>query len=452
MNKATDQPPLSISAEREPPDAGCDGIDPALLRSRRMLQIGPRTDAKLGEEPAQLLKKRRQAPKPNFEELIPLLISLWRRLHKVKGGPPESLQTREFREAVDAIVHLNQGLERTQELIGKDYFKDKRLLGAYLLYHWLLHYAQGLSLLEELPNPPRKVLDLCSGAAPFALAALQHGAEEIIAVDQNQDALQLGAEICGKSGHTLTIRPWKADPAGVLNKLPVDGSFDLIIMGYCLGELHPETHSGWFEHQNDFISSLLNRLSPDGFLLLVENSWPNANKRLLRIRDHFVKQGVPIQAPCVWKGQCPALQTAKSPCYAQRPFKKPYLISELQRACGINLGSLKMSYLILKSPRSGWPLLQKEGLYRIISPPIEAIHGKRYYLCGTDGKKSLGSRLKVHPSESRAFEYLQRGDLISIENSLNSGDSMDIIKDTKVSIKAACGKALPEGHCCIDNH
>lgn len=397
--------------------------------------------------------KRRPVPKPNFEELIPLLISIWRRLHKIKGGPADRLQTREFREAVDMIATLTQGLEETQKLIGQDYFKDRKLLSAYLLYHWILHYAQGLSLLGELPSAPRRVLDVCSGAAPFALAALQHGAEEVYALDQNEDALQIGAEICGKSGYTLTIRPWKAGTknanekdahSALPNALPVDGQFDLIIMGYCLEELFQENGSKWFEQQNAFVDTLLKRLSPDGYLLLVENSWPSANKRLLRMRDHFVKQGVPIQAPCVWKGQCPALQSAKSPCYAQRPFQKPYLISELQRAAQINLGSLKMSYLLLKSPQSEWPMLPKEHLYRIVSPPIEAIHGKRYYLCGTDGKKSLGSRLADHPSESKAFEYLQRGDLIAVEEALNSGDLMDIIAGTKVSIRAACGKPLPE--------
>jgi len=384
--------------------------------------------------------KRRPQPKPDFDELIPLLISAWRRLSNIKGGPSDALQTREFRGVVDSILSLNKGLEETQDFVGKDYFKDRTLLGAYLLYHWILHYAQGLSLLEELPSPPRRVLDICSGPAAFAYAALKHGAEEVYAIDQNLDALNLGAQICGKSGHTLTIRPWKAHQ----DKLPVEGKFDLITMGYCLEELFPKHTSGWLEKQQSFTRSLLNLLTPDGHLLLVESSWPHTNQRMLRLRDGIVGEGIAIQAPCVWKGQCPALQAANSPCYAQRPFQKPYLISEIQRAAKINLSSLKMSYLIIKSPEASWPAIPDQPVYRIVSPPVDSLRGKRFYLCGTDGKKSLGSRLADHPAESKAFNYLQRGDLIAVEGALNTKDLMEVVQETKVYIRAACGKALPE--------
>jgi SAM-dependent methyltransferase len=385
-------------------------------------------------------KKRRPSPKPELDELMPLLISVWRRLHKIKGGPEDRLQTREFRGAAEGIALLNQRVERSDKEPLPDYFSDKQLLGSYLLYHWPLHYAQGLSLLDELPAPPRRVLDLCSGAAPFAFAAIRHGAEEVIALDSQPVALKFGAEICGKQGHTLTTRTWNA----LEETLPVDGSFDLITLGHSLHELFPETRPGWFEKQTAFIHSLLNRLTPDGFLLLVESSWPSANNRLLRLRNQLVEQEIPVQAPCVWQGRCPALQASGNhPCYAQRPFEKPYLVSELQRAAKINLGSLKMSYLLLRHPKAGWPELPKEPLYRVISPPVDSVRGKRYHLCGTDGKKVLGTRLSEHPAPSRAFEFLQRGDLLSIKDGLETTHLIEITPDTEISIRAACGKPLP---------
>lgn len=378
--------------------------------------------------------KRKKSPTPDLEELIPILIGVWRRWRK-EPGPPDRLQTREFRSAVEAIKTLQQGFEGEKSLIGQDYFANPDLLGAYLLYQWLIHYQQGLSLIGEIPITPMRVLDVCSGPAPFAFAALRHGAHEVYAVDQNLQALQLGAEVSGRYGLPMAIRRWKC----FKGPLPVEGQFDLIIVGHCLKELFP---NGEGEHA--FLTELLNRLTPRGYLLLVEDSFPEANRRVLKLRDRFVRDGIAVQAPCVWKGECPALQPGGAPCYAQRKLEKPFLIKEFQRAAEINLSSLKMSYLLLRSPQASWPELPAKRLYRVISPPVTSFHGTRYYLCGVDGKKNLGSRLEQLPKEAKAFEYLKRGELISIEEPFEHQNALDIVEGTHLGVEAACGKPLPE--------
>lgn len=375
-------------------------------------------------------------PTPDFETVMPLLIGAWRRFHKL-SGPADKLQTREFRSVVEGVVKLQKGLETGTELFNQDYFVDRDLLGAYLLYQWAIHYQQGLTLINEVPETTiGRVLDIGSGPGAFAFAALRHGAREVIALDRNMAALQLAAEVTGRYGFPLTIRKHDA-----LKVLP-EGDFDLIILGHCLTEFFPDTHKGWKNAQNAWIQTLLNKLSPKGYLLIVDGSYLHANRRILELRDQLVSQGLSVQAPCVWKGECPALQTQNSPCYAQRELEKPYLLKEIQRASQINLGSLKMSYLLMKSPKAAWPELPVQPLYRVISPPIDTHGGKRYYLCGTDGKKSLGSHLTEHPSESRAFEYLKRGELIHFENALEKGNQFDIVLGTRVKVQAALGKPL----------
>lgn len=383
--------------------------------------------------------KNKKNPNLDLETLIPILIGTWRRFNKL-SGPPDVLQTREFRGVVNAVMKIQERFADGKTLIGQDYFSNPDLLSAYLLYHWVVHYQQGVSLLGELPLTPRRVLDVCSGPAPLAFAALRHGAQEVIATDQNMSALTLGAEISGRYGMPLSIRHWHC----FKESLPVDGKFDLILVGHCLDELFPGTRKGWVEEQRIFLRKLMDRLSPNGHLLIVENSFPEANRRILQLRDTFVSEGIPVQAPCVWRGECPALKVQNSPCYAQREFEKPYIIKEIQRAASINLSSLKMSYIIFRNPSSGWPQLPPQNLYRVTSPPFDSHHGKRFYLCGTDGKKQLGSHLSMHPQESRAFEYLRRGELISFENALEKQNALDIVEGTKVNIEAACGKPLPE--------
>lgn len=382
--------------------------------------------------------KTKKTASTDFETVMPLLINAWRRFHKL-SGPSDVLQTREFRSVVSAVQKLQQGLETGQELVGQDYFSQPDLLGAYLLYQWPIHYQEGLSLINELPSAPGRVLDIGSGPGAFAFAALRHGAREVIALDRNQTALQMAAEVCGRYGYPLTVR--KHDVRK--HSFPVEGQFDLIIVGHCLEELFPETQKDWSSTQKAWIDSLLKRLTPQGYLLLVEGSYLHSNRRLLALRDQLVKDQVPVQAPCVWKGECPALQTKNSPCYAQRELEKPYLIKEIQRAAQINLGSLKMTYVIFRNPQAGWPVLPSEPLYRVISPPVDTPTGKRYYLCGIDGKKNLGTHLTQHPPESRAFDYLKRGELISVQDTLEKGNLFDIVLGSRVKVEAALGKPLP---------
>lgn len=381
--------------------------------------------------------KSKRTPTSDIQEVMLLLINAWRRLNK-EAGPADVLQTREFRGVVNCVIELQKGLETGKTLIKEDYFDRTDLLGAYLLYQWVLHYLQGMSLLGELPSVPKRVLDVCSGPAAFSFAALRHGAKEVFAVDRNTKAMELGAEVCGRFGYPLNIRRWDC----LKGTLPVEGKFDLIILGYCLEELFPETSKGWNERQNAFIHMLLKKLTPNGNLLVVDSSLFDVNRRILQLRDDLVKSHIPVQAPCVWRGECPAL-AAKSPCYAQREFEKPYLVKEIQRAAEIKLSSLKMTYLIFKSPDSKWPTLPDRAMYRVISPPVEAYQGERYYLCGTPGKRILSSHLKEHPKESRPFEYLRRGELISFTNALESHHSIEIVKGTEVRVEAPCGKPLP---------
>ncbi len=383
--------------------------------------------------------KSKKIPEHQLDEIMPILIGAWRRLHK-EAGPPDKLQTREFRRVISSIKSLQEGLETSNKLIGKDYFSDKDLLGAFLLYHWVVHYQQGLSIFGEIPMEPRRVLDVCSGPGAFAIAALKHGAAEVTAVDRNAEALKLGAEICGRLGYAMNIRQWNCRTSA----LSVEGPFDLIILGHCLTELFPMSEKHWQEKQMEFLSILFSRLTPEGFLVIVDSSYLDTNRRILQMRDRLVEKGIPIQAPCVWRGPCPALQTQNSPCYAQREFYKPYLIKEIQRSASINLGSLKMSYLIFRNPQASWPDLDNKKYYRVISPPIESFQGRRFYLCGVEGKKNITTRLETMPHEAKAFEYLKRGELIYVENAHENQNSIDLIENSKLKVAAACNKPIPE--------
>ncbi|MEC7839227.1 MAG: small ribosomal subunit Rsm22 family protein [Chlamydiota bacterium] len=384
------------------------------------------------------MKNKKKMPDHDLDNIMPLLIQQWRRYLGIRG-PEDVLQTREFRGVVKAVMDMDKNFQH-KDLIDNNYFSSREHLAAYLMYYWPMHYQEGLSLINELPRPPRRVLDIGSGPAPYAFAALQHGATDVYATDLHLDAVTLGAKICGRHGKTLTVREWNCRK----DQCPVEGKFDLIILAHTLEEIFPREIKGWRDDQDIFIQSLISKLTPDGYLMIVDNSRLSTNHRILEIRDSLVEQGLPVQAPCVWKGKCPALQTKNSPCYAQRDFVRPYVVKEIQRAARFKQSSLKMSYLIMGNLDAKWPLLPEKQLYRVISPPIDSFNGPAFYLCGVDGKKKLSSHIKEHSKDTRSFDYLKRGELISIEGALEEGNHLHIIEGTKVKIEAACGKSIDD--------
>lgn len=373
--------------------------------------------------------KSRKAPLHDLENIMPHLIGIWRKSMKLKG-PKDCLQTREFRGVVEAVKKGKEG-ERCNDI---------EWISSHLLYHFPIYYQEGLSLIGELPNVPEKVLDIASGAIAFGFSALKHGTKELTAIDKNERILNIGAEVCGRYG--FPVKTLCGDP--IKNPHLIQGKFDLIILAHCLDDLFPAAHNSFRELQDGWIYSLIkNHLNSKGHLLIVDSSFGEYNHRVLQLRENMVQKGVAIQAPCVFRGNCPVLNNPKNPCYAQREFFKPYLIKEIQRAASINLSSLKMSYVILRSLDEGFPVLNEE-LFRIISPPVDSHNGKTFYLCGTSGKAKLSSRLKEHPKESKAFEYLKRGELISIAGAYESDRELTIIEGTRVQVNAPLGKPLQE--------
>lgn len=369
------------------------------------------------------MKKRPPVVEPLWDELFALLLDSWRTLHKLPGGPLDRLQTREFQNFIAAF----QSYQETKDV------STVQGMGAYLLYDWPLQYAEAISLLRELPSPPQRVLELGTIGAPFSLAANQYGATEVFAIGPHERLLRIGASIIGKMGYTFAQR---VTDCRAIRSLPITGKWDLIILPYFLF-----AHFSSADEMVSYISQVADLLTSEGKILIVESSQTATNRTFLGLRDKIALSPLPIIAPCLWKGSCPALKHGSSPCFAQRKFAKPFFIHTVQKACQITQNSLKMSYLLLGSPQSTAPLLPN-NLYRVVSPPVETYKGERFFLCGVQGRKTLGSTLSEHPKQSRAFAYLQRGDVIAIEEAPELDHDLQIIPETKLSLYAPCDKPV----------
>lgn len=370
------------------------------------------------------MKTKRPTVKVDWQELYTLLIAHYRQLNKLPIGPLDHMQTREFRALVEKVEELPTNFD----------LSDRALLSAYMMYEWPQQLAQGISLIQEIPEVPSRVLEITSGAAPFALAALMSGSNETVAMGMKPLALKSAGDISGRFGYPLSVR--EHDPRQIRD-WPIEGKWDLIIVSYSLRELFQET-----EKQKNFVLSLLSKVNECGHVLLVDSSAVDINRHYLGLRDLLIKEGVRVQAPCIWQGACPALAHGSSPCFTQRPFEKPFMINQIQRSARINSNSLKMTYLLLCPPGQKPTHPENERLYRVVSPPIDTFKGPRHFLCGVDGKKTLGTRLQMHPKQSKAYEYLKKGDVVAIKQPIELEDDLIISEETEFTLKAPFDKPV----------
>jgi 23S rRNA (cytosine1962-C5)-methyltransferase len=82
--------------------------------------------------------------------------------------------------------------------------------------------------IEQLAKGKR-VLDAYSYVGSFALAAVRGGATEVVAVDENALALEVGAECARKNGLIDKIRYVRSDARERMTQMAREGGFDLVL-------------------------------------------------------------------------------------------------------------------------------------------------------------------------------------------------------------------------------
>lgn len=371
---------------------------------------------------------------------IPRLIAVWRSTRKgMKPGPPDRLSLQEVKEVASGIRTLSMGLTRERQLAGARYMDDPKLLGAYLLFYWPVSYAQARQVMGELSNRPRVALDLGSGPGPVAFAAMDAGAAEVTAADRSQPALNLATKLAAEAGEALATRVW--DPNA--SKALPEGQFDLITLGHVLNELFG-TDDGAPKRRADLVEDALGRVKKNGSVLIIEPALRDTSRQLLKVRDLLVQRGYAVRAPCMFRGNCPALVRETDWCHAEREWQMPPALEELARAAQLHKETLKMSYLALAPKGEVWREPPAGRIFRIVSEPLAGKGRHRYMACGPEGRVGLAMQEKHRTKENAAFFYLHRGDIIRVGETEEKGDGFALNASSEITVVAPAGKGLPE--------
>ncbi|MDR0965790.1 MAG: small ribosomal subunit Rsm22 family protein [Myxococcales bacterium] len=362
---------------------------------------------------------------------IPTLLDVWRAFRKggagAVGAPEDRLLPNEQREVAAAVRALSKGLTGERLLSGSRYMDDPKLLGGYLLFYWPISYAQARYALRALGERPRGVLDLGSGPAPMAFAALDGGAREVVAADRSEAALELARALAAHRGEALSIRVWKA-----ANQPIPDGRFSLITASHLINELWTGQLDA-IPRRTGLIERAFEHLEPNGRALILEPALRETSRGLLEVRDLLLGRGIVPLSPCLYRDACPALSKETDWCHAEIPWEPPRLVADLARAAGLHKEALKMTALLLARSSEARPCpTDGDNLFRIVSEPLASKGRQRFMGCGPRGRVGLSLQTK-HISESNArFARLQRGDLVRIEGFEEKGDGLALLPDSRV--------------------
>ncbi len=375
----------------------------------------------------------------DLDRWMPRLLSVWRRARKSKPGPPDRLAHHELKEVAAGVKQLSLGLTRDRSLAGATYMDDPQLLGAYLLFYWPVSYAQARQALGELPNRPRVALDLGSGPGPLAFATLDAGASEATCADRSKSALSLARELATEAEEALATREWDPLKPG---KLP-EGPFDLITMGHLLNELYRGDGQATAKRAA-VLEQALEKVKKGGTLLVLEPALRETSRGLLEVRDLMVAKGYPVRAPCLFRGNCPALTRGSDWCHAERRWRMPALVESIAKAASLHKESLKMSYLALGPKGEAWREPPPGRLFRIVSESLEGKGRRRYMGCGPEGRVGLALQEKHRSERNGVFFSLDRGDVIRISETEEKGDGFAMGEKSEVARIAPAGRGLPE--------
>jgi len=325
-----------------------------------------------------------------LQDHVPSLLRRARDLLRLPGGPADRLASGELRPAARAVLELHRGLVGARPLARPETYAGARL-GAYLLWWWPQTYAKVTAALRMAPMPQSpRILDVGSGPAPAALAALDRLGGEAVCFDASGAALGEARAL----GIRRTVQELPQEP------------FDLTLAANVLSEL-PDP------------AALLRRLS--GTVVVVEPALRETGRALLRLRDELLREGWFATAPCRMQQPCPALASAKDWCTAEARWSPPAYFVQLADATGLRADEM-LSFAPLVLSRTA-PAIEP-GTWRVVGVPEPEKGKKRVWVCGTGSREPL-VRLDRDASDANGdIESLARGDLVVLSGLERRGDGL----------------------------
>lgn len=237
----------------------------------------------------------------------------------------------------------------------------------------------------------------------------------------------------------LEINSINADLLKLSGRSTTQKRHDLIVISNSL----VETAGGaaGIERRRELIELLaLDYLKEKGSIIIIEPALKDASRGLLMLRDSIIREGrINLYSPCLTKGPCGALDSAKDWCHEADEWEVPKLVRELDRLTGFNKSRLNYSYLVLR--KDGLSLSDtlddtfkenKGELFKVVSDLMKEKGKLKLFVCGKEGRV-LMERLDRDRSESNSlFDSLRRGEIIEVNPLYRKGQLFRLGKESSI--------------------
>lgn len=338
----------------------------------------------------------------------------------------------DVRSLAEGVAELSQLFTRHKQSPPYDYLTDERLTSSYLAYFFPVSLAKVRAVLGELPHDregtppsphPVRVLDLGSGPGPAALACLTwlRGDRpiEAVLVDRAEPALALARDLieaCRQDRVSIHVIRADLERRAWLKGLPTGeaGTYDLIVVGNVLNELY-RTSRDACARRAKLLETCLERLTPDGSLIVIEPASRAEARALHLVRDRLLARRIcNVYSPCLRDQPCPALERADDWCHEERSWTPPWIVGAIDGHVGFIKDALKFSYLVLRC--DGRTIVPRHPeTYRIVSE-LRTLKGEqRAWLCNEAGRHEVGRLDREASQGNAAVDQWHRGAIVRVE-------------------------------------
>lgn len=287
-------------------------------------------------------------------------------------------------EAIDRVTDffdrkkLHKGAEelslryRTPSSTSQTFIQTEEECLAYLCTRFPATFGANYFVFSEikkrgLEKDISSILDLGSGsgAALWAASEVFSNLRSYTLLERDSRLITIGKELLkvglGEGHFSFDLHWIEGDYTGTIKS----GPHDLVVLSYSIGEIDPKEWESVLKQVIEYTKN---------FLVILEPGTPLGYKRLMKIRELLIQQGLSMVAPCPHNKQCPIL--GQDWCHFSQRIPRTSLHKSLKNA-SLGFEDEKFSYIVL----SKQPYFKKG--YRIIKTPLKRSGFIELDLCST---------------------------------------------------------------------
>jgi ribosomal protein RSM22 (predicted rRNA methylase) len=301
------------------------------------------------------------------------------------------------KEICDRLSVLHSGYSKIRSNF-YNLIADNITANSYAIYYGLINSAKVFNLIHLLPDnfKPNSILDFGCGTAAASLAALSRydSINTVSIVEHNEFMAQTAAKCIESLNNKIDLKTFQIQEQVVDTNL----QFDLIVAANSINEIP-------YNERKDLVLSLFEKLSSNGYLIILEPGSLNITRELMQLRQSLLDlDNLKIVYPCTHMDDCSLLKQENQWCHSEITIDRLETTRIFDQFLGLNKHTVSYSALIIKKSSD---IIGQDKLYRVITEPKDSKAGTTAYICGHDYQGLVMLQKRDRTDQNRHFRKLK---------------------------------------------